>query len=361
MKSAIETHGDGRGVRRTWAAAAGVTAIGLALAACSGSKSPAPKASPTQSVVTSSPSIGPTEPLTGKPVKDAAALNHAAVAIKISDVPESQPEVGVDRADIVFVEPVGVSYTRLAAVFHSDLPKSIGPVRSVRPVDAPLLGPLAPVFGNTMGADWVLRYVDENSDVDDLGTLKVRGTGAYVLDHKRVSPNHVFAVPQVLLKLSDHKAPPKPYFQYASSAAGSSASSSGTAGTSAVVSYGPRYDVSWSYDTAKQQYLRKQPWGNHTMADGTQVHATNVLILRVESKKEKIGSGSGQAVPVLNLINATGDLVALSGGKAVKGTWQKGEPNEPFVLKAADGSTLELAPGNTWVELPTPAAAVTVK
>jgi hypothetical protein len=342
---------------------AGMTALGLALAACSGDGgSPAPKPSPSQTTsATSSPSQGPTQPLTGKPVTDAAALDHAAVAIKISDVPESQPEVGVDRADIVFVEPVGVSYTRLAAVFHSDLPKQVGPVRSVRPVDAPLLGPLSPVFGNTMGADWVLRYVDENSDVDDLGTLKVRGTGAYELDHRRVAPNHVFAVPQVLLKLSDHKKPPKPYFQYAADVAGSSAVSSGGAGTSAVVSYGPGYDVRWAYDAAKEQYLRAQPWGKHTMADGTQVHATNVLILRVESKKEKIGTGGGKAVPVLNLIDATGDIVALSGGKAVKGTWQKAGPNEPFVLKAADGSPLRLAPGNTWVELPTPTAAVTVK
>jgi hypothetical protein len=343
-------------------AMAGATTLALALAACSGGgKSPAPKVSPTQTSVTSSPSVGRIEPLTGKPVTDAAALNHAAVAIKISDVPESQPEVAVDRADIVFVEPVGVSYTRLAAVFHSALPKLVGPVRSVRPVDAPLLGPLSPVFGNTMGADWVLRYVDQHSDVDDLGTLKVRGTGAYELDHKRVSPNHVFAVPQVLLKLSDHKAPPKPYFQYASSAAASSAASSGSAGTSAVVSYGPRYDVSWAYDAAKQQYLRKQPWGKHEMADGTQVHATNVLILRVVSKKEKIGPGGGKAVPVLDLIDASGDLVALAGGKAVKGTWQKAGPNDPFTFKAADGSPLQLAPGNTWVELPTPAAAVTVK
>ncbi len=350
-------------MRTTWAVMAGVTALGLALAACSGGgQSPGPEVSPAQTTsVPSSPFVGRTEPLTGRPVTDAAALDHPAVAIKISNVPESQPEVGVDRADIVFVEPVGVSYTRLAAVFHSDLPKLVGPVRSVRPVDAPLLGPLSPVFGNTMGADWVLRYVDRQADVDDLGTLKVRGTGAYELDPRRVAPNHVFAVPRVLLELSDRRQPPKPYFQYASSAASSSAASSGTAGTSAVVSYGPRYNVTWTYDPAKQEYLRAQPWGKHTMADGTQVHATNVLILRVESKTEKIGSGGGQAVPALSLIDATGELIALSGGKAVKGTWQKGAPNGPFVLKAADGSPLELAPGNTWVELPTPAAAVTVQ
>ena len=61
----------GRRVRTTWAVMAGVTALGLALAACSGGgQSPGPEVSPAQTTsVPSSPIAGRTEPLTGRPVK----------------------------------------------------------------------------------------------------------------------------------------------------------------------------------------------------------------------------------------------------------------------------------------------------
>jgi hypothetical protein len=64
-------------------------------------------------------------------------------------------------------------------------------------------------------------------------------------------------------------------------------------------------------------------------------------------------------VPVLDLANASGKFVALAGGHSVEGTWSKGKDDAHFVLKTADGKPLELAPGSTWVELPTPSANVT--
>jgi hypothetical protein len=151
----------------------------------------------TQSDPGSPPSGGgtggpPRAPLTGLVVDDEASLDHPALAVKISDVRTAHPQVGVDRADIVFVEPIGESYTRFAAVFHSDLPETVGPVRSVRPMDAALIGPMSPVFANTMGAEWILDYVDSAADLDDLGTLRVGGSGAYVRDGRRPSPDDVF-------------------------------------------------------------------------------------------------------------------------------------------------------------------------
>lgn len=302
----------------------------------------------------------PRAPLTGIVVDDVAALDHPAVAIKVSDVRQAHPQTGVDRADIVFVEPIGVSYTRLAAVFHSDIPESVGPVRSIRPPDAPLLGPMAPVFGNTMGAQWVVDYVDATANVDDLGTLRVSGSGAYVQDATRPRPDDVFAKPLVLLDLSDFTDPPEPYFAYASDTEPSSAERAGGPGTSVEVPYGPGWSVTWTYDDTAGRYLRKQPWGPHVTTEGTQVGAVNVLILAVASETRKIGAGSGAPVPVLDLIDASGEFVALAGGRSVSGTWSKAGANEPFRLRTDDAGDLLLSPGNTWVELSAPSADVTV-
>jgi hypothetical protein len=299
-------------------------------------------------------------PLTGLVVDDVAALDHPAVAIKVSDVRQAHPQTGVDRADIVFVEPIGVSYTRLAAVFHSDIPQTVGPVRSIRPPDAPLLGPLAPVFGNTMGARWVVDYVDATANVDDLGTLRVSGSGAYVQDGTRPRPDDVFAKPLVLLDLSDFTAAPDPYFSYTSDTEPSSAERAGGPGTSAEVPYGPGWSVTWTYDDTAGRYLRQQPWGPHVTTEGTQVGAVNVLILQVGSETRKIGAGSGAPVPVLDLIDASGEFVALAGGRSVTGTWSKAGVDEPFQLRTDDAENLLLSPGNTWVELSAPSADVTL-
>lgn len=302
------------------------------------------------------------EPLTGQLTKNPGSLEHPAVAIKISDVREAHPQVGIDRADIVFVEPVGKSYTRLAAVFHSKLPTDVGPIRSVRPVDAPLLGPLKCVFGNSMAAPWVMNYVDESSDVDNLGTLRVRvDSGAYTIAANRISPNHVIAHPQPLMKVSRFTAPPTPYFGYGYTTGEVSVRSSRKAATRITIPYGQGFATSYSYDATSKRYLRSEPWGPHVMADGTRISATNVVVIQVASRVGKIGHGGGAPVPILALNYGQGSFFAMTGGKQVSGTWTKGTENQPFTFTTSDGKPLRLAPGSTWVELPDLGARVSVR
>ncbi len=300
-------------------------------------------------------------PLTGEIVGEDADLDHPAVAIKVSDVEQAHPQVGVDRADIVFVEPIGVSYTRLAAVFHSDVPELVGPVRSVRPPDAPLLSPLKAVFGHTMGSAWVMEYVDSVADLDSLGTTTVRGTGAYVLDQQRPQPDHVFAQPQVLLELSERTAAPTPYFSYAADAERSSAALSGEPAQAVEIPYGANWQVTWTYDDTSGRYLRSEPFGPHMLVDGTRVSAVNVLVLEVASEVGKIGDAGGAPVPILQLVDGSGSFIAFSGGYSVTGTWSKGAVTDQFELRTDDGEPLALAPGNTWVELPAPSAGVATR
>lgn len=346
-------------------------AVGLLLTGTNRGATPAAVRTPTAASSSASPtatttSPSPTKtritaPLTGLPVTKGTSLNHPAVAIKISDVRQAHPQIGVDKADIVFTEPIGVAYTRLLAVFHSHLPRRVGPVRSVRPPDVPLLSPLEPVFGNTMGAPWVVNYVDSVGHVDDLGTLRVPRSGAYVLNNSRPQPDDVFVKPRILMRISKLRQPPAPYFSYAADLASASAASAVGAGSSVVVPYGAGYDMTWTYDAARKRYLRSEPWGPHKMLNGTRISAANVLVLKVGSSVGKIGTGSGAPVPILKLTNGSGRFVALAGGHAVKGTWSKRAVSDRFVLHTDSGRPLLLAPGNTWVELPGAKASVTIR
>ena len=84
-------------------------------------------------------------------------------------------------------------------------------------------------------------------------------------------------------------------------------------------------------------------------ADGSQVHATNVVVMQVtvdrSFKDPKYGF-----VPK-DVVIGTGKGWVLSGGKIIQVNWSKASQTQSIVLTLADGSPVQLAPGNTWVEL----------
>ncbi len=57
-------------------------------------------------------------PLTGLPAPGGAVPQRPAMAVKIDNYPDGRPQAGLDKADIVFEEPVEGGITRYAAVFQ---------------------------------------------------------------------------------------------------------------------------------------------------------------------------------------------------------------------------------------------------
>ena len=60
------------------------------------------------------------------------------IAVKIDDTAPGRPQVGIDKADVVYIEAVEGGLTRLAVVFGTNKP-TVGYVRSTRPSDPDLL------------------------------------------------------------------------------------------------------------------------------------------------------------------------------------------------------------------------------
>ena len=76
-------------------------------------------------------------PLNGKPLK-LGAVDKRALLVKIDNVPLARPHYGITQADMVFEILVEGLATRLAAVFHSQDPQTIGNIRSARLADRSL-------------------------------------------------------------------------------------------------------------------------------------------------------------------------------------------------------------------------------
>jgi hypothetical protein len=350
---------------------------GATLAACSkGSPKAAPSPTPTPSPSpTPTPSATPADtrprwPLTGQLMKDPAAGKHAAVAVKVPDNKNEHPQVGLDQADIVFVEldgyrdSSGFSNTRLVPVFHSSMAKDVAPVRSVRPVDIALLSPMTAIIGNTGATGWVGNYARQFSRFIEasLSYMATKGSGSYSIDPKRVRTYQgttyydraVVCHPAVLAKQTRkfRGGPPQPYFPFATSADDVSTAKGKPARTIRVPwKPGDSYDMSYSYDAKSGRYLRSMPWGPHVLADGTRVAPQNVLVIRARQRYAKIFRGPGHDEPIHDIIATKGTFFYFHGGRCVTGTWRKGAVNQPFQFTLADGRPLKMAPGQTYVEL----------
>jgi len=363
--------------RRT--ALLGVVAAGLA--ACSRDKTPAPAPAgvttpdlvPTPAAPTTPAApvdTRPRWPLTGELLKNKKDARHAAVAVKVPDNRQEHPQRGIDQADIVFVElegyrdATGHSATRLMPVFHSRMPGTVEPVRSIRPVDIPLLSPMDAIIGNTGAAHWVINYVKHyRAHVEGmLSYLATKGSGAYGTDQSRIYQYQgqtyydraTTCHPKVLAKQTKRftDGPPRVYFPIASTKAEVS-TTKGKAGKTLKVPWkGDDYFMGYTYDKKSKRYLRSMPWGPHVLADGKRVSTDNVLVIKTHQHYDKIYSGSGADEPLHDIIDAKGAFYYFHGGKYVTGTWRKAGMTALFTFTLEDGQPLKMAAGQTFVELP---------
>jgi hypothetical protein len=355
---------------------------GVALAGCSGDSPGSPTARTSSTLPDSSASptdTRPRWPLTGELVKNPSAPDRAAVAVKVPDNENEHPQVGLDKADIVFVEldgyrdAAGYSSTRLVPVFHSHLPDDVAPVRSIRPVDVPLLSPVGAIIGSTGATGWVFNYVTHFRRYVEgsLTYLATKGTGSYSIDPSRVRSYRgatyydraVVCHPRVLAEQTERfrNGPQQAYFPFAET----DAEVSTTSGTDARIIHVPwkeghSYDMGYRYDEKSGRYLRSMPWGRHVLADGTRVATDNVLVIRAKQRYAKIYSGSGREEPIHGIIDASGTFYYFHGGRVVTGTWTKGAPEQPFRFTLSDGGPLKMAPGQTYVEFPSEHARVRI-
>jgi Protein of unknown function (DUF3048) C-terminal domain len=62
---------------------------------------------------------------------------------------------------------------------------------------------------------------------------------------------------------------------------------------------------------------------------------------------------------VQSKMTGSGPLRVLRNGVEITGTWQRAALSDPTSLVAGNGNTIDLAPGNTWVEIVPDSISVT--
>jgi len=293
------------------------------------------------------PGVPGIAPLTGLPLDDAQLALRPAMVAKIDNTEKGRPQEALSQADIVYVTEIEGGFTRLAAVFHSQTPAALGPVRSGRTTDISVFSSFnTPIFVWS-GANRVHSALLRRYDMVNLGA----GTrDEYFRDNERPGTYDLMTVPSVLWGIASDNGSggtPHPHFEYRDSATGLPP----TAVPASTVRVGyASVSSEWDWDPSLAVWRRSQDGTPHVDAQGNEVRAANVLVAEVAKVKTGMIDTAGSAVREQQFIGSGRGWV-FTDGHAIEVTWTKPSLSSVATWTTADGIPVALTPGQTWVEL----------
>jgi hypothetical protein len=276
--------------------------------------------------------------LTGLPDPTAVTKRRSALTIKIDNTPEAHPQYGINEADVVYEEIVEGGITRLAAIFNSNLPTKVGPVRSVRRTDREIVFPIGGIFAFSGGAQYAISSIETAPvkliDESNAGAAMFRASN-------RPPPHNLFANAVLLMKEGGKVHTPPALFTYVARKAPAVGAPVG----SFTVNFGSGFATSYQWDAKTHDWLRSIFGAPDVTATGVRVAPTNVIVMSV-----KYDGGVGVEGSYAQMVGS-GPVEIFSDGRLQKGTWFRRNIRLRTAYRSASGKVIPLRPGQTWVEL----------
>lgn len=283
-------------------------------------------------------------PLTGEPL--AAASTDRVVAVKVDNAPEAGPAIGIQDAELIIEAPVEGGLTRLTAMFFDNEPNVIGPIRSVRPVDADLLVPWKPFLVTTGGQ----RFVYQELIAGGVEILD-EGTDGLFQQIPRRQPYHLVATIPLVEEEAGEGTPPVQVLPFGD------APLAGNPATSISIPFSGVADVEWRYDEASgytrfvggEEY-QIFPEFSEDPADLVAFSTDTVIVLKAAQRSAGYTDTAGADVPTFDVIGF-GEVLVFHGGEVRTGQWLRGAQSDGWVFLDDSGAQFTVPSGRVWLEI----------
>lgn len=286
-------------------------------------------------------------PLTGLEAPSAEALAARVVSIKVENSREARPQTNLQAADVVYETVTEGGITRFNALFHSQAPEVVGPVRSARLSDMDIVPQYKALFCFS-GASAAVNAKVRASGIDNLSE-DAGVTKPFTRSGDRPRPHNLYTSVVELRAEGERRGMATTAQVTGLAFARRSETATGTPVASVDVPFSSYNKVTWNYDSASNSYLRVNNGTPFTdKATGQQVSARNVVVVWAKytaASRDKAGSTTYDISLVGN-----GRASVFRDGQVFNGTWE-GSADAPPVFKAEDGTQIELRPGNTWLQV----------
>jgi hypothetical protein len=326
----------------------------LALSACSHGATNAVKPATTASTSPAPTSSSPPPPpkpslLSGREGK----VDGPVYAVKIDNTTRAHPQVGLTKADVVYIEQVEGGVTRLAAIFSSEYPKLVGPVRSARITDVDLLrqygtvglmysGSQTPLLPKLLAAPLKLVSFDANRT----GYTRQRG---------RPMPYDVIGTFATLRKRAGKVSTP----HAVGYTFGDVPTAGGTPATNVSIRF-PFARVGARWSASEKRYLLSMDGLKDMSVEAGQLGPTTLVVQYVTLRPSPYHDVNGANTPLTETVGK-GKALFFRDGQQFQGTWSRAKASLPTAYAFADGSPAVFAPGQVWIALLGKGRPVTVQ
>ena len=332
---------------------AALSAVGLFAAGCSSdlpaaAPSPTPNATPSRTPTATPkppprPAPPPVNPLTGL----RGVPKRPVVAVKIDDTGSGRPQIGLEAADVVYVEQVEGGATRLVAVYASRHPGTVGPVRSVRNNDPELLASYGrPALAYSGGAGVPVARL-RRSKVVDAGA-QTRGGFYRRLGSRRAPYNLVVDLAGLARAVRGVSRPVDVGFRWARidprvTRARKVSRVSVTVGVT-------RKTFRWEPRSRRWQLLNADGSVRRT-ASGRPIATPNVVIPFCRARLDRSNVDVLGTPSVYTSTVGSGKVLIFRDGRVQSGTWWRRTPYTRTHYLDGKRKPLTLQPGGAWVLL----------
>lgn len=293
----------------------------------------------TATTTTSAGSVETTTSTANTTVAGATSPEGGLLAVKIDNSMPARPQIGIAEADILVEVPVEGGMTRFIAVYSRSASGLVGPVRSLRPVDADLLVALAPNVVSTGGQPFVLQDV-EASGVQQIDAFNFE----WFVSLGRLPPHDSFVDLDVLMSTlagSEEEDTPGVPIGDLPAPVGEASMIQLPIGSAEL-----RFE-----DDSYVRYESGRPVEVLTGNDETTPleHQTVVVVFAAE---RSAGYQDSNDVPVSTFdVIGGGDLMVFSGGSVYSGTWSRSAQADPFVFRDPEGREFGVPEGSVYLAI----------
>ncbi|NDI25666.1 MAG: DUF3048 domain-containing protein [Actinobacteria bacterium] len=285
-----------------------------------------------------------------------AGDNKQILVVKIDDTNAAHPQIGVESADLVYVEQVEGGLTRLAAIYTSKLPPLIGPIRSARISDIELLAQFGRVGFAYSGAQSKMRPVIAAANLENLSAER-NPPSIYGKDPNRPGPVDMILKPDLLLERAN--ANPKTRIETATASVfpfGDPPKGETNTAIAKIKWPSAKYELRWDSTNEKWLiYFNEKP---NIAANGEQLYADTAIIQIVSITPSIYGDKFGEITP-FSKTTGSGKAVMLRDGLSYQISWQRNLETDLTTWKSEDGGVANFKPGRTWIFLTDKAPVLT--
>jgi hypothetical protein len=282
-------------------------------------------------------------PLTGIGTNE--NINNRAIAVMVNNHPKARPQSGLNKADIVYELLAEGNVTRFLAIFQSEKPENIGPVRSAREYYIELAKGYDGLFiahGYSPDAKEKL----DRGEIDHLNGMQYDGT-LFKRSSDRIAPHNSYITYDKILEGAkknnysmEHPPSPIPFLTEAQQA-----ELTGTPATNVTVPYlnDSTFTAIYEYDAAIGKYTRSSD-GEQTIDLNSKepILLDNVFI--VETDHQTIDSAGRRQID----LTSGGNAYLIQKGKLREVQWTN---DNGRILPVIDGEVGGFVPGKTWINI----------